>query len=71
MTIKLCKNCKHFEIELNVCYCKNYEVRMTANDDKAGEFLIDGNEESLAVVKCSSARKFSHLCGKNGRFFEV
>ena len=44
---------------------------MTANDDKAGEFLIDGDEEKLAVVKCSTARKFSHLCGKSGRLFEV
>ena len=69
--MKFCNRCKHHAFVMTEHQCKNYEVRMTANDDKAGEFLIDGDETKLANIKCSTARKFSHLCGKSGRLFEV
>ena len=71
--MKFCNRCKHIGSELpnEGFICMNIEVRMTANDDKAGEYLIDGDETKLAKIRCSTARKFSHLCGKNGRLFEV
>ena len=71
-TNKLCKDCNSVaRLPKEDFTCLNVEVRMIANDDRAGEYLVSGDVRKLATVKCSSARKFSHLCGKSGRFFEV
>ena len=72
MTIKFCKDCHYIaRLPKEDFTCRNIEVRMTVNDDKAGEYLIGGDEEKLATIRCSTARKFGHLCGKNARLFEA
>ena len=71
MTIKLCRNCKHFKKVMAEFHCTNINVRAAADDEKSGEYLVCGDETTLAIVKCGTARRFSYLCGKNARLFEV
>ena len=71
MTINLCRNCKHFTKVMMEFHCTNINIRGAADNTKAGEYLVCGDQTKLAIVKCANAREFDHLCGRNGRLFEA
>ena len=70
--MKFCKDCNFVaRLPKEDFTCLNIEVRLIVNDDKAGEYLVNGDVRKLATIRCSTARKFGHLCGKNARLFEA
>ena len=71
MTIKLCRNCKSFSKVMGEFHCTNINVRAAADDVKAGEYLVCGDETKLAIVKCGTARSNRKLCGRIGQLFEA
>ena len=67
MSVKLCKDCKHF---------LNDKKGFEKCNKKVGNDLVTG-EPISNVIYCSSHRKFdwlgailSNACGKSGRWFE-
>lgn len=70
-SINLCVNCKHFKgsffgNQYGTC-AKLTKVKDENNEYVDGSFPIKKIENEY----CSVARKYDHLCGKEGKFFET
>ena len=68
---KLCKNCKFF-VKKDFFTANKFGQCKLFNYEETKYFLVDGiPEKNLNTYHyCSTARKFDHLCGVDGKKFE-
>jgi len=79
ITPNLCVNCKFFrhgsqsgKIVSDNKYGKCALYPVVTNTQKTVDFLVTGVKdiEITDYIYCTTARKFSHMCGTEGRLYE-
>lgn len=68
---RLCVDCRHFQPERSFWLFRRHRItyaKCALIFDK--EIDVVSGEKMLRPTYCSIARKFAHLCGPEGRFWE-
>lgn len=70
VSLKLCMDCKHFKGSFFGNQYGKCDVFSEIKEDY--NECIDGSvpRKTIEYTYCSTARKFDHLCGKEGKLFE-
>lgn len=69
-TQKLCISCK-FYTKKNFTSSEFGKCSFFPTDNENTDHLVNGKpNNNIEYHYCSTARKFDHICGKEGKFFE-